>query len=100
MVEQPPLHLNYKFVFETSLTIFEEMTKVFLKGLENGGVLDQLWLHFGCDLMVKVEVFNQQVEVEFEGMFNIGPYARVYFWLNVVGLITLFYFLDPHVQTI
>ena len=64
-------HVDDKFISESSLAFVKEMVERFLKFLENSGVLNQLCLHLWGDLLIERKLFNYQVEVIFEGLFNV-----------------------------
>ena len=50
--------------------------------------------------MIELELFNDQVEVVEEGLFNILSDVIVESWLNVEWLVRFLNLLDPHVQRV
>ena len=55
--------------------------------LENSSALNQLCLHLRCDLLVKWELFNDEIEIVEEGLLNIFTDITVESGLDVERLI-------------
>lgn len=69
-----------------------------LKFFEDSGILDQVGLHLWGDLLVELELFDDQVEIIEEGLFDILSDIVVESWLDMERLVGLFDLLDPHIQ--
>lgn len=91
-------HVDDELVSETSLAFIEEVVERLLELLENSRVLDKLSLHFGGDLLVENKLFNNQVEIVHEGLFNVLSDIVIESWLDVEWLVGLLDFLDPHIE--
>jgi len=50
--------------------------------------------------LIELELFNDQVEIVQEGLFDVSSDVVVKSWLDVVGFIGLLNFLDPHVKRV
>ena len=55
--------------------------------LEYSRVLNQISLHFGRDLLVELELFDNQVEVIKESLLNVFSDVVVQSWLDMERLI-------------
>lgn len=55
--------------------------------MENSSALNQLCLHLRCDLLVKWELFNDEIEIVEEGLLNIFTDITVESGLDVERLI-------------
>jgi hypothetical protein len=71
-----------------------------LKVSEGPSALDQLGLHLGSDLLVELELFNHQVEVVKKSLLHVLSNVVVESWLNMIRLVRLLNFLDPHVERV
>lgn len=91
-------HVDDELVSETSLAFIEEVVERLLELLENSRVLDKLSLHLGGDLLVENKLFNNQVEIVHEGLFNVLSDIVIESWLDVEWLVGLLDFLDPHIE--
>jgi len=76
------------------------MIESFLKLSEYSGTLNQVSLHFWSHLLVELEFFNNQVEIEVKGLLNILSDIIVQSWLNMEWFVRLLDLFDPHVQRI
>ena len=97
---QPAVHAYNQFIGETSLTFIKEMVESFLKLSEYSGTLNQVSLHFWCHLLVELEFFNNQVEIEVKGLLNVLSDIIVQSWLNMEWFVRLLNLFDPHVQRV
>ena len=64
-------HIDDKFICKASLAFIKEMVERFLELLEHSGVLNQVGLHLWGNLLVELELFNDQVEIVEESLFNV-----------------------------
>jgi hypothetical protein len=71
-----------------------------LKVSELTDVMNKVSLHLGSDLLEELELLNNQVEIKHESLFNVKANIRVEGMLNVVALVTLLDFFDPHIQSV
>ena len=94
------IHLDDKLICEASFALLKEMIERSLKLLEDASVLNKISLHFGCDLLVKLELLNDEVEIVQECLFNILADIVVKCWLDVEWLVRLLNFLDPHIKRV
>lgn len=94
----PAVHLDDQFVGEAALALLKEVIKRSLELFEHPGVLDEVSLHLGSDLLIELEFFNDKIEIIEEGLLNILSNIIVKRWLDVEWLVGLFNFLDPHVK--
>ena len=74
------------------------MVKRPLKFFEYSGILNQIGLHLWSDLLVELEFFDDEVEVVAERLLNILSDIIIQRWLNMIWLVRLFDFFDPHVE--
>ena len=65
------VHLDNKFVSETSLALLEEVAEGLFELFESSCVLNQVSLHLGGNLVVEIEFFNDEVEIVLEGLFYV-----------------------------
>ena len=100
LLEDAAEHVDDEFVGEAALTLVEEVVEGALELLEDAGVLDEVSLHLGSDLLVEVEFLNDEVEIIQEGLLDILPDIVVECGLYVERLIWLLDFLNPHVQRV
>jgi hypothetical protein len=57
-------------------------------------------LHLWGDLLVELELFDNQVEIVQESLFDILSDIIIKSWLNMERLIRLFDLLNPHVKRV
>jgi hypothetical protein len=62
--------------------------------------LNQLSLHLGSEVLVELELFDDQVEVVHESLFDVFPDVVVESGLDMVWFVRLLNLLDPHIQRI
>jgi len=94
---QPTVHAYDQFIGETSFTLIKEMVESLLELSEYSSTLNQISLHFWSHLLVELELFDDQVEVEVEGLLNVLSDVIVESWLNMEWFVRFFNLLDPHV---
>ena len=94
------VHTDDKLIGEASLALFKEVIEASFKFLEHSSVLDEIGLHLWSDLLVELELFDDQVEIIKESLFDILSNIVVKSWLNMERLVGLLNFLDPHVQRV
>jgi len=92
------VHLNDKLVGEAALALLEEVIEGSLEFFEDSGVLNQISLHLGCDLLVELELLDDQVEIVEEGLLDVLSDIVIQRWLNMERLVGLLNLLDPHVK--
>jgi len=78
-------HINNQLIYEASFTVFEEMSKLQLKFLENSAY--NLGLHLGRDLLVEIEFFNNKVEIMQKGVVHELLNVTVQVGWNVVWFV-------------
>ena len=93
-------HRDYKFISKALFTLVKEMVESALKLPEDSRGLNQICLHFRSDLMVKVEFFNDEVEIVHESLLDVFSDVVIKRGLDVVGTIALLDLLDPHVKAV
>ena len=79
--------VNDQLVCEASLTLLEEMVERLLEFLESSGTLDELSLHLWSQVLVKLELFDHQVEIIHESLLDILSDIVVQGWLNMVRFV-------------
>jgi hypothetical protein len=93
-------HVDDHLVGKASLALLEEVVEGPFELLEDTGVLDEVSLHLGSDLLVEGELFDDQVEVKEESLLDVLSDVVVKGRLNMEWLVGLLNLLDPHVQRI
>lgn len=76
------------------------MVELLLKVSELTNILNEVCLHLRSNLLIELKFFNYEVEVKHKGLFNVLADVSVERGLDVVALIALLNFLDPHVQSV
>lgn len=71
LLEDSAEHADDELVDEATLTVVEEVVEAAFELLEHLCILDQVGLHFGRDLLVEWELFNDKIEIVEEGLFNV-----------------------------
>ena len=94
----PAEHVDDQVVGEASLALLEEVVEGLLEVSEGPGALDEFSLHLGSDLLVELELLDDQVEIVQEGLLDVLSDVVVKGWLDVVWLVRLLDFLNPHVK--
>lgn len=64
-------HVDDQVVGESSLALVKEVAECLFELSEGLGALNQLGLHLRSDLLVELELLNDKVEVEHEGILNV-----------------------------
>jgi len=59
------------------------MVERFLEFLEDSSVLNQVCLHLWGDLLIELELFNNQIEIVEESLFDVLSDIVVQRWLNM-----------------
>ena len=94
----PAEHVDDQVVGEASLALLEEVVEGLLEVSEGPSALDEFSLHLGSDLLVELELLDDQVEIVQEGLLDVLSDVVVKGWLDVVWLVRLLDFLNPHVK--
>jgi len=81
------VHTNDKLIGETSFTLLKEMIERFLEFLEDTSVLNQVSLHLWGDLLIELELFDDQVEIIKESLFDVLSDIVVQSWLDMEWLV-------------
>jgi hypothetical protein len=68
---EPAIHINDEFISKASFTFIKEVIECLFKVFEDPGTLDQIGLHFRCHLLIELEFFDDQIEIEVESLFYI-----------------------------
>jgi len=92
------VHCDDEFIREASLAFFEEVVERSFEFFENSGVLNKVSLHLWGDLLIKLEFFDDKIEIVQESLLNILSDIVVECWLDVEWLVRLLDLLDPHVK--
>ena len=100
LLEDPAEHVDDELVGEAALALVEEVVEGALELLEDPGILDEVRLHLGRDLLVEVELLDDQVEIVQEGLLDVLPDVVVECGLDVERLVRLLDLLDPHVERV
>lgn len=93
-------HGDDQLIDKASLAVVKEVVERLFELHEDSGVLDHISLHLRGELVVEWELFDHKVEIVQESLLNISPDVVVECWLDVVWLIRLFNFLDPHIKRV
>lgn len=96
----PAIQVDNEFINKSSLTVLKEVIKRPLEVTEVPCVFDQVCLHFGCQLLEEIELFNDQVEVMQESILYKASDVIVKLRVDVEWWVTLLDLFDPHVKTI
>jgi len=94
------VHADNKLIGKTSLAFLEEMVEGSLELLEHSGILDEISLHLGGNLLVELELLDNQVEIIEEGLLNVLSDIVIEGGLNMERLVGFLNLLDPHVERI
>ena len=71
-----------------------------LELFEHSSVLDQVCLHLWCNLLVKLELFDNEVEVIKESLLNVFSNIIIKGRLDMERFVRLLNLLDPHVERV
>jgi len=77
------IHTDDKLIGKSSFALFEEMVEGLFEFFEDSGVLNQVSLHLWGDLLIELELFNNQVEIIEESLFDVLSDIVVQSWLNM-----------------
>jgi hypothetical protein len=81
------IHTDDKLIGKSSFALFEEMVEGLFEFFEDSGVLNQVSLHLWGDLLIELELFNNQVEIIEESLFDVLSDIVVQSWLNMEWLV-------------
>ena len=94
------IHIDDKLVGKAPFAFIKEVIKGFFKVTKHSGALYQVSLHLRSHLLIEWEIFNYQVEIKLECLFNILSNIVIKSRLNMERLVRFFNLFDPHVQGI
>jgi hypothetical protein len=92
------VHLNHQFVYKALVQAGEVSLEPGQEVFEK--LVNEVGLVFGPQMLVKVELFNDDVEVEGKGNFKTLARALKQSGVHVVRLVRLLDFGDPDVQAL
>jgi len=91
------IHIYNHFVYETTLTILEEMREIFLKLIQLLISLNEIRLKFGSKLLIEYEFFNYYIEIIVLSLFNISSNIIVKNGSDLKRTVLFFHSFNPHV---
>ena len=71
LLEDTTEHGYDELICEAPFTLIKEMVEGAFEFLEYPGALNKLGLHLGCDLFIEWELFNDEIEIVKECLFNV-----------------------------
>ena len=94
----PAQHIDDQVIGEASLALFEEVVERLFEVSESPCALDKFSLHFGRDLLIKLKLLYDQIEIIQESLLNVLSDIIIQSRLNMVRFVRFLNLFDPHIE--